>query len=68
MIYEKIGLPAKLPVPIEDVVDIMALDKKRDGDEIDVILVDEVGGGRIERVSLSALKESVIQKYKGEGV
>ena len=46
----------------------MALDKKRDGDDVDAIFVDEVGFGRIERIALSALQESVIRKYKGEGV
>ncbi|MBR2612918.1 MAG: 3-dehydroquinate synthase [Clostridia bacterium] len=67
-IYKKLGLPTELPIAIEKAVNLMALDKKRDGDDVDAIFVDEVGFGRIERIALSALQESVIRKYKGEGV
>ena len=67
-IYKKLGLPTELPIAIEKAVKLMALDKKRDGDDVDAIFVDEVGLGRIERIALSALQESVIRKYKGEGV
>ena len=46
------GLPAEDPTPREALWKLAALDKKRDGDSLDLVLLREIGHAYVQRVSL----------------
>ena len=58
-VLEKYGLPTQPPCDINDVKNLIYHDKKSDGDEINIVYVDEIGKYRISREKLSSFVNSI---------
>ncbi len=67
-LYKKMEFPISLPIKAEDVVDLLSLDKKRDGAFVDAVFVDEIGSGSIQRISLDEIKKIFLKTYEGDVV
>ena len=63
-VLRKAGLPTTVTFDREAVWRAMQHDKKATGDEIDIVTVDAIGEGKIERVTLSQLRERLDAAYK----
>jgi 3-dehydroquinate synthase len=50
-------LPVESPVPVTDVLQEMTKDKKREGDSVHYILLDDIGKCRIEKITYNELEE-----------
>lgn len=55
-IYEKLGLPTKVKFNKDRVLSLIKHDKKSIGDEIDCVVVDEVGSFKFKKMSLSDIE------------
>ena len=58
-VLRRLSLPTRLPTDTEAIFSYLAYDKKREGECVHAVLVDSVGEGRIESMSLSSLKERI---------
>ena len=58
-VLKKLGLPTVWHGDIERALDFTAHDKKRNGDKIDVILVNEIGEYSVERMKEDDFKSLV---------
>ena len=59
-VLRRLGLPTDFPKDTEPVFSYLRYDKKRKGDEIDVVLVDTVGHGVIREMPIDALCERTL--------
>ena len=59
-VLKKVGLPTLLPPQTEAILPLALKDKKRTGDAIDCVLVDEVGSCRIERLSVEDFRQRIL--------
>ncbi|MBX2907028.1 MAG: 3-dehydroquinate synthase [Taibaiella sp.] len=62
-LLQRYGLPVATPYKTEDVMSLLRMDKKRSGDEIQYILMEEIGKGIIRRLSFATIEE-VLRKYE----
>jgi len=58
-VYEKLGLPLVFEGDLEEAIALTAHDKKREGERLSVILCDDVGKYRIEKMSRTGFKSMV---------
>jgi 3-dehydroquinate synthase len=56
-VLEKLHLPVKTDVPTSKLIPFIAHDKKRRGDQISIIILEDIGKSRILPVSLDALDD-----------
>lgn len=59
-VLSRLGLPTEFPRETEKIFSYLAYDKKREGDRVFAVLVDEVGEGYLSELRLDALKERVL--------
>lgn len=57
------GLPSTTQYKTQDLVSLLRTDKKRSGDEIQYILLEEIGKGIIRRLSFATIEE-VLSRYE----
>ncbi|MGD9305360.1 MAG: 3-dehydroquinate synthase [Desulfobacterales bacterium] len=58
-LLEKIGLPTRLRVNMESVLDALGKDKKREGEAIHFVLLNAIGKAMIVEMFLNEIKESI---------
>jgi 3-dehydroquinate synthase len=63
-VLKKAGLPTEAAYDREAVWEAMRHDKKSSGGTTDIVLVDEIGRGRIERVTAEALRRRFDRAYR----
>ena len=63
-LLEQYGLPTKYDGDIDTALSFIKQDKKCEGDEISVILVDNIGKYRIEKMKADAFIDKVCEEYK----
>lgn len=56
-IYEKIGLPIKVSVNKQNVLSLIKHDKKSFGDDVDCVIVDDVGSFNFKKMTLSEIED-----------
>ncbi|HMQ67638.1 MAG TPA: 3-dehydroquinate synthase [Ignavibacteria bacterium] len=62
-LLQKLGLPVKLPIGPEILLEAIRRDKKREGDHIKFVLLDKIGSACIEKISLEELKSILNDLY-----
>lgn len=63
-LLEQYGLPTRYDGDIDTALSFIKQDKKCEGDEISVILVDNIGKYRIEKMKADAFIDKVCEEYK----
>ena len=63
-VLKKAGLPTEAAFDREAVWEAMRHDKKSSGGTTDIVLVDEIGRGRIERVTAEELRRRFDRAYR----
>jgi 3-dehydroquinate synthase len=58
-LLEKIGLPTRLRVKMESVLDALGKDKKREGEAVHFVLLNGIGKAIVAEISLKELRESI---------
>ncbi len=58
---EKLNLPTKCEINADEIIKTISFDKKKSGDSISVIWVNEIGSFEIRKMTLSELKEVIIK-------
>lgn len=58
---QKLNLPTACEVDADKIIDFMAHDKKKSGDSISVIWVEEIGSFEIKKMNLDELKEVILK-------
>jgi 3-dehydroquinate synthase len=58
-LLEKIGLPTRLRVKMESVLDALGKDKKREGEAVNFVLLNGIGKAIVAEISLKELRESI---------
>jgi 3-dehydroquinate synthase len=59
MLLENIGLPTRLRVNMESVLDALGKDKKREGEAVHFVLLNGIGKAIVIEISLNELRESI---------
>jgi len=62
-VLSRFGLAANLPYPTEQLVSVMAMDKKNIGGKLNLILLSKIGNGCIVPVSLNRAAELMVGAY-----
>lgn len=55
----KLGLPTRLPLSADEIIEAMSHDKKRDGDKITIVYVPEIGRFEFKEMDFSAFAEQI---------
>ena len=63
-LLERYGLPARYDGNIDKAMAFIKQDKKCEGDEISVIIVDAIGKCRIEKMKVDTFIDKVKKEYK----
>ena len=58
---KRLGLPTECEINADEIIDFMSHDKKKSGDSISVIWVNEIGSYEIRKMTLSELKEVILK-------
>lgn len=58
-IYDKIGLPTKVRLNKEKVLSLIKHDKKSFGDDVDCVVVDQVGTFEFKKMTIDEIKEKI---------
>lgn len=58
-VLSRLDLPTRIPSGTEDILPYLSYDKKRRGDSVYAVTVDQIGEGRVEKMTLTALKERI---------
>ena len=61
----RLGLPTEIPAPAEKIFGYLQYDKKRVGDEVYAVTVDDIGDGKIRKIPLAEL-EARVTAYEKE--
>ena len=59
-IYEKIGLPTKVSMNKQNVLSLIKHDKKSFGDDVDCVVVDDVGSFNFKKMTLSEIEDRMM--------
>ena len=62
-IYGKVGLPTEFSGDINAATELISHDKKCSGEQVNAVITDEVGGGRVERLTHLELKERITRVF-----
>ena len=65
-LLKKYGLPVWQKVDVEDVVNVLKMDKKRSGTQIDFILLNGIGDAAIQPLSIETIRKA-LEKYNHAG-
>jgi 3-dehydroquinate synthase len=60
-LLQKFGLPTTIDINKDKVLDLMNMDKKRESDMVNYVLIDEIGKGTITPISMVQLKDLFTQ-------
>jgi 3-dehydroquinate synthase len=58
---KRLGLPTECEINADEIIDFMSHDKKKSGESISVIWVNEIGSYEIRKMTLSELKEVILK-------
>lgn len=59
-LLQQYGLPVKLSFNTEQVMNVLKMDKKRNGDELDYIVLDHIGNGKIMTLPFDAIEQALL--------